>query len=807
MKRKSVAILTALILCISLLFPFGNIAGAYGITNHEKVVDAGDMHFVVLQDDGTVWSWGDNNYGQLGAKESSNHSTVPVRVRLDNGATLDNIKSIAAGGYHSVALDNDGYVWTWGLNAYGQLGQDQDRSVLPLNNSPKRINDGSIDTSMGLVKAIAAGEQHTLAVDLQGRVWAWGFNEYGQLGQPTSVKYSNKPVLVSGVNDVVAVAAGANHSVALTSDGKVYAWGRGNEGQVGNGQTRDKNDTPELVRNLTGIMEIAAGDNHTLALKHDRTTIYAWGSNNYGQLGDGGYDAKLTPIQVSGISGVKMISAGNDHSIAIKDDGTVWTWGRNTSGNQTSRSTPIQLDGVTNAISIGGGGGAMNSFTLVVSQDGSLYYWDQSSSNPTTNLPIVKKVHGIYKVMRTIEYPYVQGGQVVFLYSGNASNVEIIGDFNNWVELSLSRISASDWTKQIELQPGTYSYGYKIDGNIIPDPLNRVKKITQTGAVLSELKVPEYATEGPIINDNQVTFTYNSYDHTGKLEYDAETTYVAVRGSFNNFVDIPLVLQPNNTWAVTTTVAPGEYYYYFVVRDKDSLQDEEKRLDVLNPNVHTDFLGIKTSTFKVKDKIEAKIPVTGIELNVGPTMDLVVGEEYTLQALLTPADATNKKVNWTSTNDSIVSVDEDGKLTAHAVGNATIIATTDDGGKTAFVNITVYPQDNSVSYPRVGYEAIIPKGATNVDPNKVWYINFSDAFDLDSVNSSNVYVLRDDGQKIPVGYQISNDDKTLEVRLQSGYSYTPGRTYYLFIEDTVKSKYTKQNLTKKYQMKFQIKVD
>lgn len=806
-KRKVVTILAVVILCITLVFPYENTANAYGMTNHEKVVDAGEMHFVVLREDGTVWSWGDNNYGQLGAKELSNHSTVPVPVRKEDGNRLFNIKSIAAGDYHSVALDHKGDVWTWGRNAWGQLGQGQDGTALPFNNDPKVVP--IIDNGVKMqIKAIAAGEHHTLAVDTKGQVWAWGNNTYGQIGVSVnpSKTFVETPSRVNGLSDVIAVAAGANHSVALTSDGQVYAWGRGTDGQIGNGESKDVNVAPEPVENLTGIMEIAAGDNHTLALKQDRTTIYAWGSNSYGQLGDGGFDEKLKPIQVFGISSVKMIGAGNDHTLAIKDDGTVWTWGRNTSGKETPRSTPIQLSGVSNAIAIGGGGGAMNSYSLIASQDGSLYYWDQATSNSTSNLPVAEKVSGVDNVMRIIEYPYVQGGQVVFHYPGNASTVQVIGDFNSWIELPLTKqVGLSGWTKQVELPAGIYSYGYKVDGVLMADPLNRVKKITEFGDVLSELKIPEYPEVGPAIKGNDVTFTYNSYDYTGKLEFDAETTYVAVRGSFNDFVDIPLIKQPNNTWAVTTTVKPGEYYYYFVVRDDESGQQEETRLDRLNSTIQTNpVTGSKRNVFKVSDRLDAKVPVTNIELNVNSTMDLVVGEEYTLQAQVLPAEASNKKIHWTSTEPSVATVDEEGKLTAHSVGKTVIIATTDDGGKMAFVTITVYPQDNAISYPKVGYETFPDK--TNVAPNKVWYVQFNKALDINSINNSNVYVLKDNGEKVPVGYQLSNNDQTLEVRLQGGSTYSRGGTYYLFVENTVKTKYTQQNLPKKYQMKFQIAV-
>ena len=139
--------------------------------------------------------------------------------------------------------------------------------------------------------AIAAGDYHTLAVGENGEVWAWGRNASGQLGVGTGTsgtEASSTPVKVSSMlTDVVAVAAGSEHSLALKRDGTIFGWGHNSKGQLGNGETKDVNITPKQVPGLTNIMEIAAGNNHTLALKQDRTTIWAWGSNAYGQLGDG----------------------------------------------------------------------------------------------------------------------------------------------------------------------------------------------------------------------------------------------------------------------------------------------------------------------------------------------------------------------------------------------------------------------------------------------------------------------------------------------------------------------------------------
>ena len=294
--------------------------------------------------------------------------------------------------------------------------------------------------------AISAGEYHTLAVGDDGRVWAWGSGAYGQIGR---MGMAVTPELVPGLTDIVAVAAGADHSLALTREGTVFAWGRNTSGQLGTGQSGHINPVPEKVDSLTGIMEIEAGDNHTIALKQDRTTIWAWGSNTYGQIGDGGKQERLKPVQVSGISGIKRIAAGNDHTIAVKDDGSVWTWGRNTSGSQEIRTTPIQIKGVNNAIAIGGGGANRDSYTLAIHQDGTVWKWDQTSSDTTTELPIFKQVSGIDEVMNVMEYPFVQGGQVLFKYVGTSAtaDVKVSGSFNGMTDIPLVR-NGNEWTLQ-----------------------------------------------------------------------------------------------------------------------------------------------------------------------------------------------------------------------------------------------------------------------------------------------------------------------------------------------------------------------
>lgn len=801
LKIRSYTIFVMMLL-IPLFLPFAKTADAYGLINHEKVVEVGKNHFVVLKTDGSVWSWGDNTYGQMGANSSVPTAvSAPTSVKDEYGNRLSKITAIAAGGDHTVALDKDGAVWTWGRNADGQLAQP---SISPYRNeNPKKV-EGPLQNIK--IKAIAAGDYHTLAVTEDGEVWAWGSNTYGQLGVGTGItgtEDSSIPVKVSNVSGVVAVAAGVDHSIALKQDGTVWSWGRNTKGQLGNGETTSINITPRVVPGLTNIMEIAAGDYHTLALKQDQSTIWAWGSNFYGQLGDGGREDKLKPIQVQGIRGVTTIAAGDNHTLAIKEDGTVWTWGRNTSGTATNRTTPIQLKGVTNATAIGGGG-EIDSFTLVARQDGTIWFWNKASSDATTKEPIVKQVDGIDSVMQGAQFPFVQGSQVLFRYysDNDVASVKVNGSFNDWIDLPLVEVTNNVWELQVPLKSGEYNYGFYVNGKWTVDPLNRNKTMNDFGKPLSVVTVSPYATEGPIINGRNVTFMYSSYDYNQMLELNAKTDYVAVVGNFSNWEEVFLERQANNIWTLTQTLEPGDYYYSFVVRDLIVSPDTEERNDPLNLNLVSDS-DISRNKFYISELLPTTVPVKGISLNKGPLMDLIVGEQESVRETVSPSNASNKNVNWSSSNPAIVNVDATGKLTALSKGTAVIICSTVDGGKTVTLTVTVNEKDNAVSYPRVGYKEYgSPRGVIS---SKIWKVNFNQALDKSSLTSDNIYILNESGIKVPLAYLLQSDEKTLEIRLASGYRYNSGATYYLFIEKGVKTK-TGSTLKEPIQMKFTIQL-
>lgn len=289
-------------------------------------------------------AWGENEVGQLGNGTTVN-SEVPSAV-----SGLSGVSALAGGRRHSLALLSDGTVTAWGENDWGQLGDGT-------HTGPSTCHAGFAGGSgytvgcstkpvalSGLsgVVAIAAGAQHSLALLSDGTVMAWGDNEGGQLGDGTTsgpdhcytetepTQCSTSPVPVGGLSEVTAIAAGQNYSLALLRNGTVMAWGSNGMGELGNGSSSGPDDVPAPVTGLSGVTAIAAGGDTSLALLSDGT-VMAWGANEFGQLGDGSVTQSDAPVAVSGLSGVSSIAVGGA-SLALLDNGTVMAWGSNISG-------------------------------------------------------------------------------------------------------------------------------------------------------------------------------------------------------------------------------------------------------------------------------------------------------------------------------------------------------------------------------------------------------------------------------------------------------------------------------------------
>lgn len=332
------------------------------VTGTFSTVSIGGSHSVALDTtagSGNVWTWGLNTSGQLG-NGNFETKTSPVPVALPSG--VSRFTAIAAGGYHTLAIDADGNVWAWGLNSFGQLGNND--STLAPKNSPVQVlaSDGVTVTTLSGITAISAGGAFNLALKNDGTVWAWGNNGNGQLGINNGLVTTSSvavQVLTSGgtpLTGITAIAAGGSHALALDGTGKIYAWGYNKFGQLGNSSTISSSFAIPIVTS-GAVKAISAGLDHSLAIVGDALAVYAWGYNYYGQIGN---DAELlsttantTPQAVVDqnripLTNIISIVAVGDHCIAEDESGNIWTWGNNTygqlgDGTTQSRSTAKTL--------------------------------------------------------------------------------------------------------------------------------------------------------------------------------------------------------------------------------------------------------------------------------------------------------------------------------------------------------------------------------------------------------------------------------------------------------------------------------
>ena len=277
--------------------------------------------------------------------------------------------------------------------------------------------------ALGAVSQVEGGEYHTCALKTDGTVYCWGRNNSGQLGDNTTeTRYEPTQVLgVDGVgylSGVLQISTGYSHTCAMKTDDTVYCWGYNSYGQLGDNTTTDRYTPVQVLGvggngTLTGVSQITVGYSHTCAIKTDGTA-YCWGQNSYGQLGDNTTTSKYTPVQVLGVgasgvlSGVSQISAGRDHTCALKTDGTVYCWGLNDRGQlgdntTTDRRTPVQVLGVGGSGTLSGVSqvSAGGSHTCALKTDDTVYCWDYNSygqlgDNTTTNRYTPVQVKGVY---------------------------------------------------------------------------------------------------------------------------------------------------------------------------------------------------------------------------------------------------------------------------------------------------------------------------------------------------------------------------------------------------------------------------
>lgn len=303
-------------------------------------ISAGYEHSAGIKSDGTLWTWGKNTAGQLGDGTTTN------RLDLTQIGTDTNWTMVSASQTHTVALKSNGTMWSWGT-ASGQVTNFSSTLLVPTQIGTD-TDWAYINTSDGL----------TFAIKTNGELWTWGADNYGRIGRVANGALPAK-VITTGGQVWVEAGGSATHSVGLKSDGTIWAWGNGADGRLGNSSFVSQ-VTPVQVGTATDWKSIKAGADHCIAVK-TTGTLWVWGKNDVGQLGTGSYASPIIyPVQIGGLTTWDKISAGYYHNLAIRINGTLWSWGSNTFGqlgigNFTTNVNPIQVGTLTNYTSIEAG--------------------------------------------------------------------------------------------------------------------------------------------------------------------------------------------------------------------------------------------------------------------------------------------------------------------------------------------------------------------------------------------------------------------------------------------------------------------
>lgn len=317
---------------------------------------------------GALFGWGDNVAYQV---STSAFDRTTATQRTDSVSTGGEWKDISAGGFHSVAIKSDGRLYGWGNNTDGELGD----GTATIRSIPVQTISSGTDW-----KQASAGLYHTTAIKTDGTLWTWGLNDNGQLGTNDIVNTSSPIQTVAGGANWKQVSAGFFHTAAIKTDGTLWSWGRNTSGELGTNNTISTSSPVQTISGGTNWKQVSAGDGHTAAIKTDGT-LWLWGRNDYGALGANLLNAAISsPVQtISGGTNWKQVSAGQSTTGAIKTDGTLWMWGKNDFGqlgvNYTSPNqinSPVQtVAGGTNWKSMQVGGWHVSA----IKTDGTIWSW------------------------------------------------------------------------------------------------------------------------------------------------------------------------------------------------------------------------------------------------------------------------------------------------------------------------------------------------------------------------------------------------------------------------------------------------
>jgi alpha-tubulin suppressor-like RCC1 family protein len=299
-------------------------------------VSGGGFHSLGVRDDGTIWAWGNNDSGQLG-----NNATTPRSSPLIVVGGITDWIQVSAGYRHSLGLRADGTAWSWGYNNRSNLGD----GTTIAKSSPVSVVGGYTDWAQ-----VSAGGQHSLGLRVNGTAWGWGEGGNGKLGDNTTVNKSSPVSVVGGFTDWIQLNGGTSHSLGVRANGTAWAWGSNQFGQLGDGTTISKSSPVSVLGGFTDWIQVSAGYQHSLGVRANGTAL-AWGNNQFGRLGDGTTLVRSIPVTVvGGFTDWIQTSAGQRFGIGLRGNGSVWGWGINDNGQLgdntlTSRLSPVSVVG------------------------------------------------------------------------------------------------------------------------------------------------------------------------------------------------------------------------------------------------------------------------------------------------------------------------------------------------------------------------------------------------------------------------------------------------------------------------------
>ena len=504
-----------------------------------KSVSIGDQFGVYVQSNGTLWSWGNLSYGQTTAPYPTSYMLVPARTYMSNWASLGQPPL----GSYSSSIQSNGTLWTWGLNSSGQLGLGD----LTNRSSPVQVGGLSIWSQ------VVGGSIHSLALQSPGTLWAWGYNALGQLGLSDLTNRSS-PVQVGALSIWTKAACGGYHSLAIQSNGTLWAWGYGGNGQLGNNNSSGIMSSPIQVGALSVWTKVACGGANSLAIQSNGT-LWAWGYNGSGQLGQNTAGTNYSsPVQVGTLSVWTQIACGYYSTAGIQSNGTLWAWGNNAygqlgQGNTTNYSSPVQVGSLSTWTQIACGYYS----TAGIQSNGTLWAWGNNSYGQLGTSNQINYSSPV-QVGTASNWVKVSGGQNNSTAIQNNSTQWIWGN-NSYGQLGYTAIVApiqidtqSNWSQvccglnyamAVQNTGVLYAWGNNSYGQLGTGDLTHRSSLTQVGTASNWSRVACGYSHTAALQSNGTLWAWgtNSYGQLGQGNFTNTSTPVQV-GTLSRYVTV-----------------------------------------------------------------------------------------------------------------------------------------------------------------------------------------------------------------------------------------------------------------------------